>query len=439
MSDDNIEKVDKQEPQVKGRETFVGMSPLKKKIMVAALMLLAAGGIYSVLHRNKSPVAEKQNKIAKVKKLEREAKPVVRDSSPQFALPPQLPKAPPLTLPIAPPAPIPKTLPPLPQNIANQLPQAAQQLSRIVQNGVPANVRAPIPVIAPPSSTHASRNNSGSIFAFSGGGSQSDGFDLSNPASLLNPVNIGSNINKLKKELHSDEKPINDYSPPQRTGFAQVKSTYVGDLRIIITQGKMIDAILETAINTDISGTLRAIISRDVYADSGYKILIPKGSRVIGQYTSDVKAGVDVIQIVWNRLIKPNGIDVAIQSPSTDTLGRNGTRANYVDDKFMLKLKSAVLVSSITAGASELADRLSSGNVTTTTNTDGSVTTTGSASAILASKALGSATTAISSGITDYTNALTARPTLYVNQGTRIKILVNRDLIFSPTSDGLLQ
>ena len=66
------------------------------------------------------------------------------------------------------------------------------------------------------------------------------------------------------------------------------KATEVNNLNRTILQGKIVNAVLETAINTDIPGMLRAIVTRDVYAEQGVDVMIPKGSRLIGKYASEV-------------------------------------------------------------------------------------------------------------------------------------------------------
>ena len=62
----------------------------------------------------------------------------------------------------------------------------------------------------------------------------------------------------------------------------EVDFKYRGDMNLVLGRGKMLDAIIETAINTDIGGEIRAIISRDIYSEWGKNILLPKGSRVFG-------------------------------------------------------------------------------------------------------------------------------------------------------------
>ena len=78
------------------------------------------------------------------------------------------------------------------------------------------------------------------------------------------------------------------YHPSKAVGS---HSTSLGDREIIIAQGKLIDAVLESAVNTDQPGMLRALVSNDIYGDSGRAVLLPRGSRLIGQYNSDVARG----------------------------------------------------------------------------------------------------------------------------------------------------
>ena len=115
------------------------------------------------------------------------------------------------------------------------------------------------------------------------------------------------------------------------TTFPKVKATVVKHLNRTILQGKIISAILETAINTDISGMLRAIVTRDIYAERGVDIMIPKGSRLMGSYSANVKGGQTRVVIMWNRVIRPDGIDIAIDSSGVDALGRSGIPGDVYD------------------------------------------------------------------------------------------------------------
>ena len=122
------------------------------------------------------------------------------------------------------------------------------------------------------------------------------------------------------------------------------------DLKHSILQGKVIDGVLETAINTQLdSGIIRAVVSRDVYGEQGDLILIPKGSRLVGRYgASSSGSGSKVMTRVyasWNRIITPSGIDLSLgDTPSSDALGRNGV-PGYLDTNLSNNLLNAFLVS----------------------------------------------------------------------------------------------
>lgn len=218
-----------------------------------------------------------------------------------------------------------------------------------------------------------------------------------------------------------------------KTGSPQVKATYLGRLDSTIAQGKIIDAVLETAVNTDLPGTLRAIVSRDVYAESGKAVLVPKGSRVIGTYAVEVKAGQSRVSVTWDRLIRPDGIDLALNAPGTDTLGRSGV-AGFLDDKMMTKLATAFLVSYIIP---TVANKLSNVNdksisQTQTAATDGSTTTTTTGASVGSSQLKESADKFKEITQKSLEDAFSTKSTIYVDQGTRINIFVNQDIVFPP-------
>ena len=57
-----------------------------------------------------------------------------------------------------------------------------------------------------------------------------------------------------------------------------------------VAQGTLIPAVLETALDSTRPGLARAIVSRDVRGFDGSRVLIPRGSRLIGEYRSRGRA-----------------------------------------------------------------------------------------------------------------------------------------------------
>ena len=241
----------------------------------------------------------------------------------------------------------------------------------------------------------------------------------------------------------------------------QISATYIGDLRRVVAEGKIIDAILETAINTDLPGIVRAIVTRDIYSEAGKNVLVARGSRLIGSYSSNVTFGINRVNITWTRLIRPDGVDVNIRAPGIDQLGRSGN-AGEVNNHLMLSLTSAVMSSIIDIAVAAYADSQSpqptgattsvSGgsssvqpvtNPTTGQTTQQATTTAPSATTVTATptqeqQAYLTASQNISQVGTNYLSKIgTMGPTITIDQGTVIKVFVNKDIIFPGVSANL--
>lgn len=130
----------------------------------------------------------------------------------------------------------------------------------------------------------------------------------------------------------------------------------IGALNSVIAEGSMIHAILESATNSDLPGMLRASVSEPVYSEDGSQILIPPGSRLIGQYKSGIAQGQSRIFIVWTRLITPKGFSIQLGSPGVDSLGVAGMGADEINRHFWQRFGSASLLSLIGAGVANTND-----------------------------------------------------------------------------------
>jgi type IV secretion system protein VirB10 len=115
-----------------------------------------------------------------------------------------------------------------------------------------------------------------------------------------------------------------------------------------IAQGTLMPAVLETAIDTDVPGFVRAVISRDVRSFDGSRVLVPRSSHVIGQYKSAPAQGQSRVYVLWTRLIRPDGVSIDLGSPTTDSSGRNGL-GGQVNSHFGKRFGAAILLSTIGA------------------------------------------------------------------------------------------
>lgn len=256
------------------------------------------------------------------------------------------------------------------------------------------------------------------MLVMGGGGSPEEETNRSRPLTIgLDPSNPNSN---WAAEIAESE-------------ASRAVATHVGNLNQLVLQGKILHAILETAIDSTLPGTLRAIVSRDVYAEAGYDVLIPKGSRLIGSYNTDILRGQARIFIIWNRLIRPDGVDIQVSSPAMDRLGRSGM-AGFLDNRFFEVFSGALLTSTFTVATAALKEAvLDTGQVTTTQNTDGSTNTTGTPTDTAFAEAMDNL-----SGVAEQIlqSLIDLRPMITVDQGTPIKVFVNQDLEFPPGASG---
>jgi len=169
-----------------------------------------------------------------------------------------------------------------------------------------------------------------------------------------------------------------------------------------VTQGTLIPAVLETAIDTDVPGYVRAIVSTDVRSFDGKHVLVPRSSRLIGQYKSGLTAGQKRAYVIWTRLIRPDGVSVNLGSPAIAFGGETGLPGK-VNSHFFERFGSAMLLS-VVGGLSTLA--------------------TGGAGVVIASGGQSAAAQAVQSGSQ-------VGPTIRVRMGEPIRVFTARDLDFS--------
>ncbi len=206
-----------------------------------------------------------------------------------------------------------------------------------------------------------------------------------------------------------------------------VKTTFVDNRNNVVAQGKIINAVLETAINTESPGAVRAVVSRDVYAEVGNEILISRGSRLFGTYSSEIVRGQGRVQIVWSRLIRNDGVDLAISSLASDQFGRAGI-AGEIDSKYAAVITNSLLTSILAVGGVAIAEKIlgNDGQTTTTVNPQqGTATTTGAASTQAVYNASKTITDTVSKIVNDN---VSVNPIIRVPQGTKVTVIVNADM-----------
>ncbi|WP_253302144.1 TraB/TrbI/VirB10 family type IV secretion system protein [Wolbachia endosymbiont of Psylliodes chrysocephala] len=314
------------ESEIENKVVTVGSNQGHRALMVIILVLLVGGVYYlyfSPSHKEGSEVIKKEETKQNVQELKGKLEQVPDNVMvPERIITDPLPPLPPL--------PIPPIIP--------EIKQIRKEEEKPKETPV-----SNIPIL--PKQNFPSSNVMGNLptsFPTIGGG----GYPRDRRSAQMLTISSDGGENKAADAILSD------------TSAQSSKATRVGKLGLMVTQGKIIDAVLETAINSDLQGMLRAMVSRDVYAETGDTVLIPKGSRLIGSYSFDSNVARARVNINWNRVILPHGIDIAISSLGTDELGRAGI-AGVVDNKIVSALFSSVALAGVSIGSAVVGQKAS--------------------------------------------------------------------------------
>ncbi|TKV76177.1 TrbI/VirB10 family protein [Rhizobium sp. AU243] len=180
----------------------------------------------------------------------------------------------------------------------------------------------------------------------------------------------------------------------------------------VLQAGAMIPAALITGIRSDLPGQITAQVTENIYdSPTGRILLVPQGTRIIGQYDNSVEFGQRRVLLVWNRLILPNGRSIVLErQPGADSQGYAGLEDGV--DYHWWDLARAAGLSTLLAVGTELAvsdeDRL------VRAIRDGAQDTINDAGQQIVRR------------------QLQVAPTLTIRPGFPVRVIVTRDLVLEP-------
>ncbi|HEY0333420.1 MAG TPA: TrbI/VirB10 family protein, partial [Stenotrophomonas sp.] len=137
---------------------------------------------------------------------------------------------------------------------------------------------------------------------------------------------------------------VNDPSPsPGLQPTQATDAAFLDRPDTLLLRGTYVRCALETRIITDVSGFTSCLVAEPVYSVTGRRLLLPKGSKVLGQYGSGAVKG-ERVAVVWDRIVTPTGIDVSMASPGIDNLGSAG-HPGQLDAHWGQRVASALFIS----------------------------------------------------------------------------------------------
>lgn len=183
----------------------------------------------------------------------------------------------------------------------------------------------------------------------------------------------------------------------------------------VLQAGSVIPAALITGIRSDLPGQITAQVTENVYdSPTGRFLLIPQGSKLIGEYDSQVSFGQNRVLLAWDRLIFPDGRSVTLErQPGADVSGFAGLQdgTNY----HLGGIAKAALLSML----------LGIGAQAGSSNDDN------------LSRAIrqGTSETVNQTGQQIVRRQLNVQPTLTIRPGFPVRVIVTRDLVLAPSGE----
>lgn len=181
----------------------------------------------------------------------------------------------------------------------------------------------------------------------------------------------------------------------------------------VLQAGAVIPAALLTGLRSDLPGQVTAQVTEDVYdSPTGNVLLIPQGTRLVGQYDAQIAFGQSRALLVWNRLIMPNGRSIILErQPGTDSEGYAGLE-DQVDNHWGMLFKAAILSTLLSVGAE--------------------AGTSNNENFLLQGIRLGASQSFSQIGEQVVGRSLNVQPTITVRPGFPVRVMVTHDLVLEP-------
>lgn len=223
-------------------------------------------------------------------------------------------------------------------------------------------------------------------------------------------ISKNNNIKADTSTSTEESKNITEDTKYNKYSIKEVKSPYE------LKAGSFIPGILVSGVDSQIEGKMVGLVRENVYDSiSGKYLLIPKGTKIIGEYSSGVAYGQDRILIIWQRLIFPNGKSISLENfPGVDLSAYAGMKGRV--NNHNIELLKSVILSSVLGGGAALVNRSKDARIQSWEN----------------AMASGAGERIIDIGDSLSERILNIKPTITIKPGSRFNIIVNADLILEP-------
>jgi type IV secretory pathway VirB10-like protein len=180
--------------------------------------------------------------------------------------------------------------------------------------------------------------------------------------------------------------------------------------KYVLFEGTIIDTVLMNRLNGSFSGQVNCLVTHDVYSHDRQHVLIPAGTKVLGEADKVNAFGQQRLAVFFHRLIMPDGYSVNLdQFKGLDQLGATALH-DRVNNHYA-KIFGASLAVGLLGGVAEAG----TGNVFTGSTLD--------------QARIGFGETMAMTGERIMDRFLNLMPTITIREGTRVKVYLSNDLL----------
>ena len=226
-----------------------------------------------------------------------------------------------------------------------------------------------------------------------------------------------STTTEAKSRPKTVQEQSNNNKSTTLTKTPQVQAANLGNRDFVLARPSTIACVLETQIFSNIAGNTICVVTQDVYSSNGRVLIIEKGSKISGAYSTGLSNGDSRLAVVWERVLTTKGIVLDVEGPGADSVGGAGT-PGYVDNHWPERIGAALLLSFLEDVVVLKASSNGSVNGAISTNSFG---------------ATQAAIPKLSEKVLDKT--INIAPTLIKNRGETITVMVNKDIWFDQVYD----
>lgn len=177
----------------------------------------------------------------------------------------------------------------------------------------------------------------------------------------------------------------------------------------LLFEGTLIETVLINRLDGTFSGPVNCLVSYDVYSHDHNHVLIPRGSRVLGEVRPVQTSADQRLAVTFHRLIMPDGFSVNLdQFHGLDQVGETGLRDRV--NRHYLQMFGASIAIGMIAGLSEANEQY------------------GAQYSAADAYRQGVATSLSQSSLHILDHFLNVLPTFTIREGQRIKIYLAEDL-----------